>query len=369
MRTQVVVIGGGVAGLNVARLLTAAGVTFELLEARGRLGGRVLTVGADGGPSEDGFDLGPSWIWPRLQPVVADLVDQLGIATFPQRTDGDVVFERMSREPAQRYAGVSQTPESMRLAGGSAALVRALAAVIPAGSVRLDARVVAVTRTEAGARVEYRTESGKDDVVEAEHVIIAVPPRLLESTVVFTPPLSPETAALWRETPTWMAGQAKFFALYDTPFWLTDGLSGTAQSMVGPLLEIHDATTKSGAAALFGFLGVGPAERQVVGAEALAQACIAQFVRIFGPEAATPTATVLQDWAADPLTATAADALSSSHPASAPAWVHAPWDDRLILAGSEVSPQEAGYLAGAVEASRRAVEEVRGRLERRPAGS
>jgi monoamine oxidase len=159
-----------------------------------------------------------------------------------------------------------------------------------------------------------------------------------------------------------MAAQAKFFALYERPFWLQAGLSGTAQSMVGPLLEIHDATTSSGRAALFGFVGVGPAERRTMGDVALADACLAQLERIFGPEARTPTATLIKDWAADPLTATPDDLTSGGHPAPAPAWVHGPWADRLVLAGSEVSPSEAGYLAGAVEASTIAAADVCRRL-------
>src|SRR5580704_13312090 len=40
----IVVIGAGVAGLAAARHLTAAGRHVLILEARGRLGGRVVTV-------------------------------------------------------------------------------------------------------------------------------------------------------------------------------------------------------------------------------------------------------------------------------------------------------------------------------------
>lgn len=44
-----------------------------------------------------------------------------------------------------------------------------------------------------------------------------------------------------------------------------------------------------------------------------------------------------------------------------------PWHDRLTLAGSETSPREAGYLAGAVEASRLAADAVTKRLTAVPA--
>jgi Flavin containing amine oxidoreductase len=97
-----------------------------------------------------------------------------------------------------------------------------------------------------------------------------------------------------------MASRAKFFALYGRPFWLEAGYSGTAQSMVGPMLEIHDATTRSGHAALFGFLGVGAAERLKIGNQKLIEACLAQFGRIFGQDAQAPTATLYKDWATDP---------------------------------------------------------------------
>jgi monoamine oxidase len=56
--TQVAVLGGGVSGLNVARMLSAASVSFELFEARERLSGRVLTVDGTGTASDDGYDLG-----------------------------------------------------------------------------------------------------------------------------------------------------------------------------------------------------------------------------------------------------------------------------------------------------------------------
>jgi monoamine oxidase len=199
--------------------------------------------------------------------------------------------------------------------------------------------------------------------VTADHVIMALPPRVAEATLGFTPQLPPETVALWRDTPTWMAPHAKFFALYDRPFWRETGYSGSVQSMVGPMPEIHDATTANGRAALFGFLGVGAGERLRMGEETLTKACLAQFTRIFGAEAASPRATLYKDWASDPWTAAPEDLISTGHAAFTPHWVEGVWADRLIMAGSEASPSEAGYLAGAVEASTGAVSALLMQLE------
>ena len=364
-QAQVVVVGGGVAGLNAARLLWRAGVDVQLLEARDRLGGRVLTVDGDGAPSEDGFDLGPSWFWPRMQPVLASLVEELGVAGFGQRSDGDVVFERMSREPAQRYSAGMQQPLSIRVVGGSGALVRALARTVPSDRVLLGTVVTGLALHDDSVRLALGGTGGVQRTMTAEHVVAALPPRLLAATVEFAPDLPSDTMWLWQQTPTWMASHAKFVALYDRPFWYEDGYSGTAQSLVGPLLEIHDATTHSGRAALFGFLGVGPAERARIGQRQLADACLAQLQRIFGEAAHTPTATLYKDWAVDPLTATTGDLTSTGHPPPASWRIAGPWGDRLMLAGSETSPREAGYLAGAVEASARVAGDLLRRLDLR----
>jgi monoamine oxidase len=127
IQTTVAVIGGGLAGIYAAKLLHSAGFDFKLIEARDRLGGRILSVDEAGLISEDGFDLGPSWFWPNAQLRLAALVQELGLTSFAQNNDGDVIIERMSRETPWRYRATFQEPQSMRLAGGTGTLVTALA--------------------------------------------------------------------------------------------------------------------------------------------------------------------------------------------------------------------------------------------------
>lgn len=352
---QVAIIGAGLAGLYAARLLRAAGVDCVVFEARDRIGGRILSADHSGAPSVDGFDLGPSWFWPQMQPAMAELVQELGVPAFPQASEGDVLFERMSREGPQRFQGYPQEPRSFRVVGGSATLVRTIADALPPGIVQLGARVTALALEAEAVQVTVQ-RGAHTEVVPARGVIAALPPRLLATMVTFTPELPLADRQRWQATPTWMAPHAKFLALYDRAFWREAGLSGTAQSMVGPMPEMHDATTASGQPALFGFVGVSADQRAAMGDAALQEACVAQLVRLFGPDAAAPRATLLKDWAADPLTATPADRVPGGHPVPSPTpWVSGPWAQRLVLAGSEASTSEPGYLAGAVTAARAAV--------------
>lgn len=355
----VAIIGGGLAGLAAARRLHEAGIGFRLFEARDRLGGRILSTDAAGRPAEDGFDLGPSWFWPGMHPAMAAVLAQLGLAAFPQHDEGDVLVERLPGRPPQRVAGFRQEPRSMRLAGGTGALVRALAGGLPEGSIQRAAMVTRIALEGDHARLTLAQADGEGGSVLAAQVIAALPPRLLEASITFEPALDPTIRLRWRDTPTWMAPHAKFVALYDTPFWRQAGLSGMAQSALGPMGEIHDATTASGAAALFGFLGIDADRRQAAGTARLTRACLDQFVRLFGEEAGRPAATLLMDWTAEVFTATAEDRHGGAHPVPQRGpWVSGAWRDRLSLAGSETSATDPGYLAGAMAAASRAAGEV-----------
>ncbi len=153
-----------------------------------------------------------------------------------------------------------------------------------------------------------------------------------------------------------MAPHAKFIALYDRSFWRSVGLSGMAQSAVGPMGEIHDATTASGATALFGFIGIDADRRQAAGTSLLTRACVDQLVRLFGDEAGRPTATLLMDWTAEVFTATADGRRGGAHPLPQRGlWVSGAWRDRLLLSGSETSASDPGSRAAAEVLQRIAV--------------
>lgn len=82
---DVVVVGAGLAGLTTARELDAGGLSVIVVEARERVGGRVLNQTLSNGSI---VELGGQWVGPTPDRVLA-LAADLGVELFPSYDAGD----------------------------------------------------------------------------------------------------------------------------------------------------------------------------------------------------------------------------------------------------------------------------------------
>jgi monoamine oxidase len=366
-RARIAIIGGGLSGLHAAALLEERGIQdYVVLEARETFGGRIVSW-PDASLREDGaaekpvvgrFDLGATWYWPAVHPALQRLVQRLGLEAFQQYETGEMLIERSREHASTRVDGFVSAPPARRLVGGMGALVDAIRTRLPADRLMSSRRVTGLRRHADCIEVRTTDVLGQAASWHVAYVLLAVPPRLAVSTLEFMPALPDGLRRRWQACSTWMAPHAKYVAVYDAPFWRARGLSGEARSAVGPIGEIHDASSKEGDAALFGFLGIPARMRRQIPPEALLAHCRGQFVRLFGDEAGRPKDEFLKDWAADPCTAVVGDENPDvDHPVPPPRMsTEAPWGNRLIGIASEWSPNFPGYMAGAVEAARLGVE-------------
>jgi monoamine oxidase len=82
---DVVVVGAGLAGLETARRLRASGASVVVLEARDRVGGRIVNQPIGGGQA---LEMGGQWIGPGQDRMYAALRDH-GLGTYPTYTEGE----------------------------------------------------------------------------------------------------------------------------------------------------------------------------------------------------------------------------------------------------------------------------------------
>jgi monoamine oxidase len=250
---EAVVVGAGAAGLAAARTLSRAGVQTVVLEARGRIGGRLLTCEDAGlpvpvdlggefvhGTAELSFALlreagsvaiditgtslifedgdlrerdDPFAIVARAMRGAVDLRDDLSVDAFTRDLAADV--RRSTRmmvegfdaaDPARASARAlaeewngdegGQTTRAFRPLGGYARLLRALHGTLDPkrASVLLETPVHRVRRRAGGFEVDATTAGGAPLSVRARTAIVTLPVGVLQSgSPSFEPPLPPET--------------------------------------------------------------------------------------------------------------------------------------------------------------------------------
>ena len=159
----------------------------------------------------------PSYAFSTLQAVLM----AASAGSFSNLADEDFILDR-------------------RVIGGMQSVSEQMAAELGEGVVHLNAPVRALQWQDAGPGAPASVTAVADGVtVHAKHAIVAVPPNLY-SRISYEPAL-PRTQLVAHQHLS-MGLVIKVHAVYTTPFWREDGLSGTAFSPTALLQELYDNT-------------------------------------------------------------------------------------------------------------------------------
>jgi len=274
---SVAIVGAGVSGLAAAAWLTDEGYDVTILEARRRIGGRILTDRSLGMP----LDLGASWIHGTDGNPLTDLAATKGLMT--RATDETYVIrggDGREMSDADAPAWLENVLEVQHSLGADANDVNGSAyradtdyrgeeVILPGGydqlltgmSADLDIRFGhVVTRVEVDAdRVHLHDNNGREASFDA--VILTVPLGVLkQGSITFSPPLP-----RWKSEAIARLGVGtldKVYLRYEDVFWDADVTwiatpeNGLPAGQFNQWLNLHFYT---GEPVIVAFNGAGPA--------------------------------------------------------------------------------------------------------------
>lgn len=451
-KTEVVIVGAGLAGLSAAHLLKKQGKTVCVIEARDRVGGRTFTQSLAGGHR---VDLGGQWLGPT-QTEMYDLCKKFSLEVFPTYNEGQNLFydqgklkkyssdadalpklplwvllnllysskkirslchsldveqpwahpeawnldgqtfeswiksQTKSKVAANYYRLITEaifsaeardisalhalfyfksggsmeqlasTPQGAQqhvVIGGTQQISERLAQEIGLEYIHLNSPVKTVEQDKQGIRLLIQNEQGKTQYIEAQYAIITLPPTLA-GRLSYQPPLPAQRDQLTQKIP--MGSVIKVMAVYKSPFWRENHLTGQVASSEGPIKVIFDNSPKDGSlGVLLGFLEANDGRQAtILSHEERKKLVIKCFKRFFGPQAEEPLQYLEKDWMSDEFS-------RGCYGGHFPPGVWTSYGPalrepvgRIHWAGTETATIWNGYMEGAVRSGKRAAEEV-----------
>jgi monoamine oxidase len=280
-KIDVLIVGAGAAGLIAWRELHSAGLRAAILEARERIGGRILTDYSTSSPIELGAEFvhgKPKAVWPILEQARLEVVESSGARMFfdqgrlrpcgeywkiIQAVNGqmeparDISYERFLEEVetsaltkritksyvegfnaaraeligtraiamADRASADIEGERQFRIKSGYASLIELLATGLPSEALYLQTTVREIRWEQNQVEVLADTPDG-ERIFSANRLIVTVPLGVLKAStgtqgaIQFTPALSQKEAAIAHLE----VGHAiKLMICFKERFWESDG--------------------------------------------------------------------------------------------------------------------------------------------------
>jgi monoamine oxidase len=240
--------------------------------------------------------------------------------------------------------------QSIRFVGGPQEMSKRLAR-------RLEAQVVLSSPVLAIDRGKVATVETARRSFRGRQVIVTVP-KAVTAAIGFHPSLPPAYGQYLQRQPSGSA--VKIQAVYETPFWRADGLSGAVVSDTGPVEVVYDNSPADGRRGVLVGFAEGNQGRALFALSDSARkaAVLESLARYFGPRARTPVAYVDMVWAREPYTGGAYGSFNPPGVLTSLGKAVAGPVGNIHFAGADYSPEWPGYMEGAIRSGEAAAGRV-----------
>ena len=264
-------------------------------------------------------------------------------------------FYAKSGVDLETLMAVDRGAQQDRIDGGSVLVSDRLAEELGAEGAPVTLGAVARSIRQRLDGVDVATRDGR--VFSAGRVLVTVPPTLA-GRLEYEPPLPPWRDQLTQQVP--MGSVIKLYAVYETPFWRDEGLSGQVGSDTGPVKVTFDNGPPGyDKGILLGFLE--GEEGRVWSRRSAAErrdAFVECLVGYFGERARHPIEYLEQDWSAEEFSR----GCYGAHFAPGVWTAYGPAlrepVGRIHWAGAEYASVWNGYMEGAVRSGEATAREV-----------
>ena len=338
MKKEVLIVGAGLSGLTVAFGLEKAGIPYTILEARDRLGGRIMTHRTSSGNT---IELGATWFSDKHRHLI-QLLRELNVPYQNQYAGEKVLYDYYNNGRKVEEISIPPGQESTYIfSNGSEDLIHTLYSSLNADKVLFSEELKSLTYANGSWQVI--TEGKSFDV---GIVVCTVPPNLFSHTIALKPKLPEEVMDVCKTTHTWMGESLKVGGEFSFDAWRPRGV-GSFYSQFGPAVEFYDHQhLKSNTPGLMGFMDTNRCGPDLESRKKQ----FADQLGLYFEKKPELMEYVEMDWRTQPFTYHPYAHPVAPHQNNGHALLRKPmFDGRLFFAGSETARHFPGYMDGAVE--------------------
>jgi len=352
INTDIVIIGGGLTGLTLAYLLEQNNSNYAIVEARTRLGGRILTKHND---KETPIELGATWLIEQ-QTSALRLLQSLHIDVFEQHYGKTAIYHPSGKSNAQLVNLPQNDTKSYRIKNGTHTLIEVLSKKVNQKSIFFNEQIERITLNNQPITVK-----SKKNIYHCKYIVSTLPPLLFHKTITVKPQLPETLVNVISKTHTWMHNSIRVGLTYKTPFWKENKTSGTIYCSVGAIQEFYDHS--NAAANLFAISGFINGELATLTKKERRKLVINQLKSYYGNIALDYLSYEECVWGNENYTTIKSDTFlmpqtNNGHPIFQTSVL----DNRLFIGGAETSPRFPGKMEGAITSAYTIFENLKNEL-------